>query len=589
MAITNALIALLLRSVGGATQEFFRPITDPAAVFGKRRPIQDRRIAEEGGGVSALRTTTHERRGGRIVGGQTDLPESRERLFSMPDRTFVGRQQANPSGSDAEKATGGATERAEVFDSAGETTSRLRDIEGRATGNFFSEPSGRASDIHRSPESIESFLDSEDPGFQLGLLGFVSARALLDRLGLSEEKRADLLTKLSIHLRRGKDSRGALTSIREAVDLRRSLAASNPHSFAPHLAVSLRNFSECLTEVGDEAESLEAIREAVRLYRPLAEANPRHFAHELASALSALASRLGGTGESESALRVSREAISIYRSLVQELPERYLPDLAVNLVNLSDYLCEVGDDEAMLAASREAANTYRKVSLSNPGRFAPYLARSLLSLSNCLSDAADIDEAVLASREAIEILRPFAQTQPDRFCIDLATGLDNLSIQLSEAGDIAGALRASREGCHLFRELAKAEPDLFAADLAHSLNNLSNRLLDIGSMTESLSISGEAVEIFRQLAQKLQEQRYFVDLAVSLSNHSRQQALAGNKREALNAGQEAAELRGSVASSNPGIQGLSLERSLDIFARMQKIDRGVARRRGAERPAHGTA
>ncbi len=70
----------------------------------------------------------------------------------------------------------------------------------------------------------------------------VTYRVLLDLASDSEEK-GGLLNNLSVRLGDVGDRRGALDAIKEAVEIRRRLAAANPAAFEPDLATSLNNLS----------------------------------------------------------------------------------------------------------------------------------------------------------------------------------------------------------------------------------------------------------------------------------------------------------------------------------------------------------
>jgi tetratricopeptide (TPR) repeat protein len=77
--------------------------------------------------------------------------------------------------------------------------------------------------------------------------------------------------------------------------------------------MSLNNLANCLSGAGKREEALDLAREAVELRRTLAAADPDAFTPDLASSLSNLANRLSGVGRREAALDIGREAVSLYR------------------------------------------------------------------------------------------------------------------------------------------------------------------------------------------------------------------------------------------------------------------------------------
>jgi hypothetical protein len=315
-----------------------------------------------------------------------------------------------------------------------------------------------------------------------------------------DEERARHLHTGSIRLGGLGDVAGALVAIREAVEIRRRLSASNPARFEPDLAGSLNNLSVDLSDAGDGAGALAAIREAVEIRRRLSASTPARFEPDLATSLNNLSVRLSDAGDGAGALAAIREAVEVYRRLSACTPARFEPDLAMSLNNLSGRLSAAGDGAGALAAIREAVEIRRRLSASNPARFEPDLANSLHNLSNRLSDAGDGAGALAAIREAVEVYRRLSASTPARFEPNLAGSLNNLSLRLSEAGDGAGALAAIREAVEVYRRLSASTPARFEPDLAMSLNNLSLRLSDAGDGAGALAAIREAVEVYRRLS-----------------------------------------------------------------------------------------
>ncbi|HKM72061.1 MAG TPA: hypothetical protein VJX94_18725 [Stellaceae bacterium] len=88
-----------------------------------------------------------------------------------------------------------------------------------------------------------AILDADGLPFRLAALAVKIGRTLLARPGLDEAQYARLLNNLSNRLSDTGDGAGALTTIREAVDIRRRLATANPVRFEPDLAQSLTSSS----------------------------------------------------------------------------------------------------------------------------------------------------------------------------------------------------------------------------------------------------------------------------------------------------------------------------------------------------------
>ena len=194
---------------------------------------------------------------------------------------------------------------------------------------------GRAlADKTERAQNWRSFLESDAGGFRLSRAGILVGQTLLNQPDLPEDQRAFVLNNLSVHLSEAGDRAGALTAIREAVDIYRRLALANPARFEPDLAMSLNNLSNRLGEAGDRAGALTAIREAVDIYRRLAPANPARFEFDLAGSLRNLSLRLSDAGDDADVLTAIREAVDIRRRLTLANPARFSMVLEQSLRNL---------------------------------------------------------------------------------------------------------------------------------------------------------------------------------------------------------------------------------------------------------------
>jgi tetratricopeptide (TPR) repeat protein len=285
----------------------------------------------------------------------------------------------------------------------------------------------------------------------------------------SDEERATYLNNLSNHLINSGDGKAALEAIREAVEIRRRLAAGNLARFDPDLAGSLNNFSRCLSNVGERKAALEAGREAVGIWRRLAAEDPARFSSSLASSLNNLSNHLTNVGEKKAALETIREAVEIRRRLAAENPARFNPVLATNLVSLANCLGDVEEEKAALEASREAVGLWRRLAAENPARFTPALATSLNNVSNRLAHAGEGKAALEYIHEAVGIRRRLAAENPARFNPDLASSLHNLSGRLYDSGEGKAAREAIDESIELLRVLAKTRPVVFIPMLQESL------------------------------------------------------------------------------------------------------------------------
>ena len=95
----------------------------------------------------------------------------------------------------------------------------------------------------------------------------------------------------------------------------------SPARYEPGLATSLNNLSIRLSAGGDGPAALDAIREAVEIRRRLAAASPARYESDLALRLSVLSDRLEEEGETESAIEATEEAIHLMRPYAERYPD----------------------------------------------------------------------------------------------------------------------------------------------------------------------------------------------------------------------------------------------------------------------------
>ncbi len=360
----------------------------------------------------------------------------------------------------------------------------------------------------------------------------------------------------------------ALTSIAEAVRIRRALAEANPDAFLPNLAMSLNNQANRQSEMGQRAEALTSIAEAVRHYRALAEANPDAFLPNLAMSLNNLANLQSEMGQRAEALTSIAEAVRIRRALAEANPDAFLPNLAMSLNNLANRQSEMGQRAEALTSIAEAVRHYRALAEANPDAFLPNLAMSLNNQANRQSEMGQRAEALTSIAEAVRHYRALAEANPDAFLPNLAMSLNNLANLQSEMGQRAEALTSIAEAVRIRRALAEANPDAFLPNLAMSLNNLANRQSEMGQRAEALTSIAEAVRHYRALAEANPD-AFLPDLAMSLNNQAAMQSEMGQRAEALTSIAEAVRHYRALAEANPDAFLPDLAMSLNNLATLQ--------------------
>jgi tetratricopeptide (TPR) repeat protein len=357
---------------------------------------------------------------------------------------------------------------------------------------------------------------------------------------LADERRGDLESLESL-LELLPDS--TLVLREEAVSLTEQAALLARQQGRPdHLAWHLHNLSIRLANLGKIEEALAASREAVELFRGLAGSQPEIFRPLLPMALGNHSIRLGALGRWEEALAPVQESVDLLRQLPMLRPEKELrsrlENLAAALNTLSSHLHRLGRVNEALAAIENAVGMKRTLVATWPEdtRLAS-LAGSINNLSNRQGDVGQLEKALASSQEAVVICRDLAASRPDSFLENLADALGTLSIRLAALNRWDDAARACQEAVKILRRLTTAFPSAFKKDLAIKLSNLSGYQANLGRKRDALASSEEASTILRDLA-LLSPRAVLPEFSNSLHNLALSLAALGRKEEAARAMQD---------------------------------------------------
>lgn len=314
---------------------------------------------------------------------------------------------------------------------------------------------------------------------------------------------ADALHDLSGRLERLGQWDKALAALREAVAIRRKMAAKEPDTFLPRLSMSLNNLSVLLSHHGQTKEALAVASEAVEIQRKVAAQQPDDIVLcHLATSLDNHGGELAALGRWEKGLAEISEAVDIYRDLVARQPAQFRGNLAGGLNNLAAVLQRRGRWLEALEAISEAADIFRELVATRPDAFRHELAVCLVNLSGISAHLGRQDEALPAAREAVEMYRKLAAAQPDAHSPGLASSLTNLTGALADFSRWDEALAAASEAVEIERELVTVLPSASRPSLAKYLHNLSVCLNASGRQDEALAAISEAVGIYRELARE---------------------------------------------------------------------------------------
>jgi tetratricopeptide (TPR) repeat protein len=161
--------------------------------------------------------------------------------------------------------------------------------------------------------------------------------------------------------------------------------------------MSLNNLANRLSDLGEREAALAAAREAVDIRRGLAAQRPDAFRPDLAGSLNNLAAMLRDLGEREAALAAAREAVDIRRGLAVQRPDAFRPALALSLWVLADCLDAIEQPEEALTANAEAIAALTEPFQRHKALFAPRITGMGQDyLKRCEALSREPDAALLA-------------------------------------------------------------------------------------------------------------------------------------------------------------------------------------------------
>jgi tetratricopeptide (TPR) repeat protein len=167
--------------------------------------------------------------------------------------------------------------------------------------------------------------------------------------------------------------------------------------------MALRNVAVRLRELGRSEDALLSIREAVQLHRTLAEANPIAHEDSFLEIQQELINLLFVLGRQEDALEAAEERVAITQRKSRLNPRRYQPELAVSLYELSAVMLTMNRLELALEAARESVRTQRVWAALYPDRHWSTLFQALYGVAALLSKLERWDEIQPVADEALDI------------------------------------------------------------------------------------------------------------------------------------------------------------------------------------------
>jgi hypothetical protein len=331
------------------------------------------------------------------------------------------------------------------------------------------------------------------------------------------------------------------------------------------LAIALGNRCSSLTRLGRLNEAAESAAQALEIFRSLAASQPTTYERDVARTLANTADLLGDLGRHDEAIATARESAEIYRRLATAQPTAHEPDLARALNILDTALHKAGRDEESVAALAEASEIHRRLAAARPGVHEIALARVLKYKGRRYRTLGRYPESLEPTREAVRMCRVLADARPVAYTADLADTLSDLGILFADMDQPQDALAATAESAELYRGLYPADPGQLSS-LADELKRLVARQCALGMADEAAAVRAEALDRYRELvartpptqaSNRADALEQLSIIAIELGDHT---------GESLAAMEEAAAILSRLAEVDPALREPNLARVLGNLA-----------------------
>lgn len=297
------------------------------------------------------------------------------------------------------------------------------------------------------------------------------------------------LVNLSIDLKHLGNPVEAVAAAREGVGRLRILVRDEPLARAD-LASGLFELSNCLGWVGKLEEALTLVREASALWRSLEREQPGRFQADLASALSNEGGLWWQLGEPVRATHLMESAAEQLAALAEARPEQHGPALATVLTNLAGVLADQDRLQDALSAVEQSVGVHRTLHARLPDAFSSGLALALNNLGGTLFELDRYGPALEAFQEAETLL-----DGANGFRGVLAEVRSNQASSLVELSQYSAALGLSGRAVQALRQEREERPDAATPQLARALAVQGTANLRTGDPTTALTQLTEALAL----------------------------------------------------------------------------------------------
>ena len=235
-------------------------------------------------------------------------------------------------------------------------------------------------------------------------------------------------------------------------------------------------------------------KEALEIRRRLAQTNPQAYEPDVAETLNNLAILYSNTQRFTESEAMYKEALEIHRRLAQTNPQAYEPDVAATLINLALLYSNTQRFTESEAMYKEALEICRRLAQANPQTYEPYVAQTQYNLGMLKVQQELYPDAITSFEEALEIYRRLAKASPAQQQW-YEGSLYYLSQLYPVVKNYSAAYRINKEWLPILKKMYEENPDAVKSDYAGILGSQSYYALFMKQYAESEQLAREGLAV----------------------------------------------------------------------------------------------
>ena len=341
-------------------------------------------------------------------------------------------------------------------------------------------------------------------------------------------------------------------STQNAVDLRRSLFATDSHTYQPSFAASLHNLGLYQSKLRDWEAAMQATEQALELRQALYATDPEEYCEDLAWSYHNLGDFRSEMKQWSRAAEAMQKAVELRQELFVHNSETYREDLAWSLHNLACYLGKLNELERAVELANQALVLRQYLFDVDPTAHRKSLVWSFQTLEFFYSELGDHDAAADARKKAVGLRDVLLREDADKYRVDVANWVNGFGWFLRDSQRPEKGLSLAQEAIAILRVAPSmgSDPE-FQASLACTLDTVAACLHDIDRSEEGLPYSKEAITLIISLHKQIpSDSGYRVNLVDIADIHSKILTKLGREEEVRLFEQEVAEIRATWVSKN---------------------------------------